>query len=413
MNPGSAAPRHSDFSGRRPVCIPCIPAGRLYAWIAVLFFGAAIAGCDSGPAPSLYDPDRASAPDPLVTSISPEGFALAGVDVVTIDGSNFSAQVSDNLVYFNEVRGEVLEASATRLRVQAPATPGADIEVRVSVLGAENYSNGIAYRLEAAVEPFGDIAGFEEPFSIASDPAGNLYVSMNSDNRSVGVLRMAPDGARSPFVESTFIWTDMAYGTDDMLYTVRSVRAVFRFAEGGRQEVWGVIPDNSVRLSAITFGPENNLWAGGNNANIYRIAPDKSVEAFPFEANVRSLRFFEGYLYAAATRDNASGIWRWPVTGGRAGEAELYFDVTGETGAEALALAFAANGDLFVGTNGADPVLLVEPNGQADVFYPGLFMPAATAFAWGASPNLYMVQGRTDTTPPGLFRINTRREAAQ
>ncbi len=410
MKPGSAAPRHSDFALRNPMFGS---VARSCVGVAALLFAAAMAGCDSGPAPSLYDPDRPSGPDPAITSIEPAEFALAGVDIVTLAGSNFSADAANNLVYFNEVRAEVAEASPTSLKVKAPATPGADIEVRVSVLGAENYSNGIAYRLEAAVESFGDVTPVEEPVFIASDPAGNLYVSMRSGGSSAGVIRIAPDGARSQFVETTFTWRDMLYGADDMLYAVRGVRAVFRFMEGGRQQVWVAIPDNSVRLSAMTFDPDNNMWAGGNNENIYRIAPDKSVEAFPFEANVRALRFFGGYLYAAATRDNASGIWRWPVTGGQPGEAERYFDVTGASGAEALALAFAANGDLFVGTNAADPVLLVESGGEGSAFYPGLLLPAAASFAWGVAPNLYMVQGRTDTTTPDLIRINTRREGAR
>ncbi len=409
MNPGSAAPHHSNCFDRKPVCIS---VGRLYALITALLFGAAIAGCDTA-APSLYDPGRTSGPDPKIDSITPTDFALAGVDTVTIDGANFSITPSDNLVYFNDARGDIAEASATRLVVAAPNTPGADIEVRVAVLGAENYSNGIAYRLEAAVEPFGDIAGFEEPFSIASDRTGNLYVSMNSDSRSVGVLRMAPDGTRSPFVETTFIWTDMAYGDDNLLYTVRTVRAVFRFAEGGRQEVWGVIPDNSAKLSTIAFDEEGNLWAGGNNDNVYRIAPDKSIETFPFEANVRDLTVFDGHLYAAATREGASTIWRWPISGGRLGEAETWFDVTGSFGAEALALAFATNGDLFVGTSGMDPVLLISPDRQGRPFYPGILLPAAASFAWGAAPSLYMVQGRTDATLPDLIRINTRREGVR
>ncbi len=409
MNPGSAAPHHSNCFDRKPVCIS---VGRLYALITALLFGAAIAGCDTT-APSLYDPDRTSGPDPKIDSITPTDFALAGVDTVTIDGANFSITPSDNLVYFNDARGDIAEASATRLVVAAPNTPGADIEVRVAVLGAENYSNGVAYRLEAAAEPFGNITGFEEPFSITSDAAGNLYVSLNSDGRSAGVLRMAPDGARSPFVETTFIWTDMAYGDDNLLYTVRTVRAVFRFAEGGRQEVWGVIPDNSAKLSTIAFDEEGNLWAGGNNDNVYRIAPDKSIETFPFEANVRDLTVFDGHLYAAATREGASTIWRWPISGGRLGEAETWFDVTGSFGAEALALAFATNGDLFVGTSGMDPVLLISPDRQGRPFYPGILLPAAASFAWGAAPSLYMVQGKTDTTPPGLIRINTRREGVR
>ncbi|GMQ81366.1 MAG: hypothetical protein BMS9Abin05_0797 [Rhodothermia bacterium] len=381
--------------------------------ISVLTTGTLITACDTGPAPSLYNPDRPSKADPVISSVEPSGSALAGVDIVTISGENFSSNLTENLVYFDNTRADVLEAGPTQLRVRAPNTPSAELQIRVAILGAENYSNSRSYRLDSAAEQFGSITSFEEPFALASDASGNLYVSLNSDNRSVGIVRMTPDGTRSSYIETTFKWDSMAFGSDGLLYTVRSVRAIFRFAEGGSQQVWAVLPDNSARLTAISFDDQGNLWAGGNNQNLYRVTPDKTILAFPFEANIRALAVFGSYLYAAATQDDASKIWRFQLSPVGIGTAEEYYDVTGNFGAEAFALAFTTTGELFIGTDATDPVIVVFPDRLGQALYPGVLHPAAVSFAWGNTPSLYMTQGKTDTTTPNLIRINTRREGAR
>lgn len=371
-------------------------------------------GCDTGPAPSLFDPDAQSAPDPVIASIEPAGAALAGVDILTITGQNFAPNRDDNLVFFDEERGEVIEATASQLRVRPPNLPKPELGVRIAVLGAENFSNTIPYRLDAAAEAFGNIAGFEEPFALTSDAEGNLYVSLLSDGRSAGILRMAPDGARSTFVETTFKWDGLAFGPDGLLYAARGVRALFRFAEGAPQETWAVVSNTSERLSTLDFDEQGNVWTGGNSANLYRIAPDAGIETFPFEANVRDLVVFNGNLFVAATQaDGTSKVWRFPITDAGLGNAEEYFDVTGQYGAEAFALAFATNGDLFIGTDAADPILEVLADRTPAALYPGILQPAAVAFAWGAGTSLFMTQGKTDLTEPDLVRIETRREGAR
>ncbi len=371
-------------------------------------------GCDTGPAPSLHDPDAQGNPDPVVSSIDPAGAALAGVDILTITGQNFATNTNDNLVFFDEERGEVIEATSTQLRVLPPNLPKPELGIRIAVLGAENFSNTTPYRLDAAAEPFGSIAGFEEPFALTTDADGNLYVSLLSDGRSAGILRMAPDGTRSIFVETTFKWDGIAFGPDGLLYTARGVRALFRFAEGEPQETWAVVPTTSERLSTLDFDDQGNVWTGGNSANLYRIAPDASIEAFPFEGNVRDLNVFSGSLYVAATQDDGtSKVWRLPITDAGLGTAEEYFDVTAQYGAEAFALAFATNGDLFIGTDASDPIVEVLADGTHAALYPGILQPAAVAFAWGSGTSLFMTQGQTNETNPDLVRIETRREGAR
>lgn len=377
------------------------------AFRLVVACAALATGCDTGPAPSLYDPDTESAPDPVITSVDPEGAALAGVDIITIVGSNFSGTAGNNLVYFGSTRGDLLEASTTSLSVRPPNTPQPQLQLRVAVIGAENFSNAVRYRLEAAAEDFGKIAAFEEPFAITSDDEGNLFVSLFSDNRSVGVIRMAPNGARSTFVETTFKWDAMEFGPDGALYTARGVRAIFRFTEGSSQETWAVIQDSAVRIRALAFDVQGNLWAGGPNSGIFRIAPDKSIRQFAFEPDVTDLVVAGGVLYAAASEDGTSQVVRLPIlASGDLGAAEALFSISD---ARVHALAVAATGEVLVGTDAADPVYVVQTDGSADVLYPGILTPAAVSFAWGAGTALYMTRGKTDSTTPNLVRVNVRR----
>ncbi len=380
---------------------------RALLWLAVV--GQAImAGCDTGPAPSLYDPDLERAPDPIIASVDPEGAALAGVDIVTIVGQNFSGMASDNLVYFGDTRGELLEAAPTTLRVRPPNTPRPELELRVAVVGAENFSNAVHYRLEAAAEEFGKIAAFEEPFAITSDGEGNLYVSLFSDGRSVGVVRMAHDGTRSTYVESTFKWDALKFGPDGALYTARGVRAVFRFTEGSSQETWAVIQDSAVRIRALAFDGQGNLWAGGPNSSLFRIAPDKSIRQFAFEPDVSDLVVAGNTLYAAALDQGQSQAYRIAILpNGDLGTSEVLYDAAD---ARVHALAVAASGEVIVGTDAPDPLYVVQADGSADVLYPGILAPAAVSFAWGSGTTLFMTRGKTDSTTPNLIKANVRRE---
>lgn len=373
-----------------------------------------LVGCDTGPAPSLFDPDAQSAPAPVIASIDPAGSALAGVDVLTFSGQNFSADPTRNLVYFNDTRGVVLEASPTQLKVQAPNLPSPDIQVRIAVLEAQDFSNSVSYTLDPAAERFSDIKGFEEPFAITSDAAGNIYVSLFSGGSSAGIKRIAPDGTRSDLVATTFKWDALTFGPDGLLYAARGVRAIFRLPEGGTQETIVISPSNADRLAALAFDTQGNLWVGGNASSVFRLAPDGSIEAFSFEANIRDLAVFGNSLYAVGSQNDTALVWRFPLNSdGTLGAAEVVLDVTAAFGADVFALAIATNGDVLIGTDGEDPVILIKPDGTAASLYPGVLDPIAISFAWGAGTSLYMTQGRTPDTEPDLVRIEARREGAR
>lgn len=373
-------------------------------------------GCETGPADSLFDPDRDFRSDPVISTMNPPGQALAGIGTITIEGQNFSPVPEENLVFFDDVRATVLEASPTQLVVRSPNLPKQGISVKVTVVGAENVSNAGTYILEPAVVDFGAIKDFEEPFAIATDDDGNVYVSLFANAASVGIKKILPDGTRQDYVSTTFKWDALELASDGYLYGVRGVQAIFRFPPGGgERENWAILSDRSARLVALDFDEQGNAWVGGRGGNIYRITPDVNITSFPFEQDVRALKTFAGHLYVASVTGPNATIWRFPITDAGLGPQEPYFALTQETGAGVVpfSLAFSQSGELFVGTNAPDPLILVDQDGSWEFFYRGLLKPPAFSLAWGQGPNLFLSRTDTEGSPGRIVKINTQREGAR
>lgn len=376
--------------------------------MALIACTAWLAGCDTTPANTLFDEAPPLRDDPVVTAVEPSSGALAGIGTVTILGENFSTTPSENLVYFDDVRAEVLSASPTELVVETPRLPRSDIQIRVNVIGAEHFSNSVTYALESAVEEVGGVADFEESFAIATDEDHNLYVSLFANNASVGIKRILPDGTREDYISSTFKWDALAM-KEGRLYGVRNVRAVFRFPEGGGdQEVWAVADDRSARFTELAVDQEGDVWVGGTGGNLYRIDESGRPEPVPMEGPVTGLAAHGGAIYAARTEEGISSVWRFPVTAGGLETGEKLLDLP--PGVRAQSLAAARDGSLFVGTDADDPLVLIEADGTADTFYEGLLEPPAFSLAWGEGPNLFMSRTDLPGSPSTIIRINTQRD---
>lgn len=391
---------------------------KILAPICIIVLAFVFAGCTTETEPSLWPPAYEGKPAPTITSLVPPSSALAGVSTITINGSNFSPRKEENLVYFDATVAEILEASVNQLKVKAPNLVKDSIKVRVAVRGAELFSNTVLYRLEAAVTDFGGLLPVDEPWGIACDRDGNVYVSLMSGGVSAGVKKITPTGVRtdySPPVPGVPRWATMKIGPGGYLYAARIVRALFRIPPGGgTATLWassglGVVYD-------FDFDAQGNIWAGGNNPAIYRIKPDRSVKAFSFVANVRSVRVYDNYVWLGARVDTVEGVWRFRIISADSlGPVEKYFDFTANypvRGAGVFAITFSADGYMFVGTDGPAGIILVHPNRSWESFYPGLLRPKSVAFAWGKGTELYVTRERFAGSTPALIRINTLKAGA-
>lgn len=390
---------------------------RLGGLFLLFVFAAVVSACDTGPAESLWDPDAAVGAEPSISGVDPPDIALSGVDVITITGQNFSATQSNNLVFFNATPVPVLQSSTTELKVRTPIMEVTSVTIRVAVVGgdAESFSNGYQLGLLPAAEEFGDILRSERVFAVATDSNGDIFASVFQGGRSVGIRRITPAGEADDYYTSTFPWDGFDFGPDGALYAVRGVRAIFQFApEGGTQATWAVEANTAVKFVDVDFDGLGNLWAVGDNENLYRVSPDKTITPFPFAANVQAVKVAGSELYALVDGTGGGELWRFMIDGaGNINAGELFFDVGVAAGSEVkmLSLEAAQNGDLFVGTDAEDPIWVVHADRTGEVLYPGVLDRPAESFAWIEETFLIMVEGLrgVEGETVSLQKINTRR----
>ncbi len=375
----------------------------------------AVAACDTGPAETLWDPDAPAGADPVIAEVEPADLALAGVDIVTIRGQNFSASIEQNIVFFNATRVPILQSSTTELTVRAPNLRATDVTIRISVIGgdAESFSNGYQLKLLPAAEVYGDLLPAEQPFALAAGADNSIYASIFAGGVSAGIKQISSVGESVVYSSTTFRWDGLDLGPDGYLYGVRGVRAVFRFPPaGGVQETWAVEANSAVKFIDVEFDGTGNLWAAGPNNNLYRIAPDKTITPFPFSASVAALKIVGSTLYAVVSGAAGAEVWAFSIDAvGNLSAGQLHADLSTQTSATPLSLEAATDGDLFVGTDGANPVWMVHADGSAEPLYPGVLTMKAVSLAWGEGPFLLMAQSISKPGDvPKIIKINTRSE---
>ncbi len=356
-----------------------------------------ISGCENSKTGSLYDPNTPTKPQPTIASVNPAGSAYAGMDTILINGANFSTTLSENTVYFNTASASLLKATAAQITLLAPLVTLDSIAIRVSVVGADLFSNTYQYKLLPGLIPFGALITGEAATSVTTDASGNVYAGYSAAGTESGIAKLTPAGVRTNYAPGTAgvtLWSSLKTGPGGAIYCVRNVRAVYQFPKGGggSATLWSALPTGTV-ASDIDFDQSGNLWVGGNNSNIYRIDPAKVVTPFPFVGLIHSLRVYNGYLYFAAKTDVGEKIWRAQISASGMGTPEIYFDFAAAYPTNvAVAITFSSDGILYIGTDSPDGIIVVNPNKSYStpfLAYNATYSPSFFSFTWGAADDLY------------------------
>ena len=100
----------------------------------LLGFSIFILSCEEPDAPdSVWDENDQGGSTPIVSSVEPAQGAFAGIDTLTITGQYFSDNMSENLVYFNGMLGNVVEATSTTIGVVPPNLVSDSVQINVAV----------------------------------------------------------------------------------------------------------------------------------------------------------------------------------------------------------------------------------------------------------------------------------------
>jgi hypothetical protein len=393
----------------------------LYCLAAMLLL---MTGCKEDTATSVYDPNFVGGPRPKlasVTSSTAGGVVFAGISQLTITGTNFSPNAADNIVHFDLVAATVLEASATRLVVRAPIYVKDSSALFIAVKGAAQYSDTLLVSIQAAVSNYGGFGSTEEAVGIATDAAGNLYASMKIAGGGNGIRKymVGPDtGFVYAAANGVTQWTGLKIGPGGVLFGARVARALYTIPQNAAPVVWAQATGSS--LLDIDFDNLGNLWAVGNSIYRFKVS-DKSMTPFPVAAAVavlRSVRVYDGYVYVAGKMDSTEGVWRYKLgADGSLGASQEYFNLSKQpgyayNGPTANAITFNTDGEMYLGTSGAEGILLVAPGGGSyQAYYPGLISPSTISFAWGKGSTLFASR-TSDTVAKTIIKINTLKSGA-
>jgi hypothetical protein len=375
-----------------------------------------LGGCKEDAPPSLFNPNATSGLQPTITSIAPPSPGLAGVTTLTITGANFSATPGENIVYFDATPGTVLAASSTQLKVRPPALVKDSILIKVSVLGSPTFSNPpLVYKLTAAFTNVAVVSNYGPPWATAADPVGNLYVSIQGG----GIRKIDANDSGTVWAPSTFTkFSSLKIGKNDTLFGALGLRALIAITQGKSPAIYVSLPAGVV-LTDFDFDAQGNIWAAGTNTSVYRIAPNKSIKSYPLDAVIRSVRVYNGSVYfAGKTRvDSLEKVLRYPLDASNdLGAQETYFNFSasafGAGGQSVYAINFTSQGDLMLGTDYSDPIIVVHPDKSSEVFYPGIFTPTLHILAWGKGTQLVAVKGTAAAgavaSSEKVYRINAQ-----
>ena len=376
---------------------------------------------------SVYNPDyESSQPKPVITSISPLDGYLAGVDSVIISGSNFATHTDSLTINFGGSPGVILNASKSELIVRPGTTWGDDLDVRVSVRGAEFFSDIYNYTL---FQPFGVYPGLtidDAPTSpIAIDDQDNIYTIINTNN-VIRYKRISPDGVvtidttRAPVdgaptnITMRFdTYSDIEAGPGGLLLmTQQNIRAIFQktFGDGLREGVWAASSSSAFKIRDIVFDNNGFLWVVGFDSDqIHRFtaaSPGGSEAKFPFVGNLSSVAFHSvtNELFVGGEIEGTQQVWKFTIDGsGNIGAGELYFDFGAYYEGTLTSMVLASNGELLITTGaqvaGVDKpsIVRVFPNGAHQELYEGMTKPGAYSITW-RSDNYAVVAIRGDET---------------
>ena len=371
---------------------------------------------------NIWDENDQGNASPSISSVEPEA-AFAGIDTLTISGQNFSENSSENLVYFNNMLGEVVNATSTSLSVITPNLVSDSVQIRVAVQGAFLFADHSSlYTLTAAVLDYGPFDQFTDIFSLDLDRDENLIVSLDgTPNAEFWIVDTNQDSA---------VWSGalakgsgMKLGPTGSVYFVNYQRFLYKDEQGTPKENSEIFKRLNGNATDLDFDSYGNLFVGGagSTIDVVDINDDGGLTSGVTEAknldtlDILSLKVLNDYLYVLTTTvASDQSIYKMQILddSGSLGDLELVFDWSAYTNKLSSALCFtlSESGDLFVGSDSDDQPLTYIQNGNASGFYTSILTAPISYMAWGNSNYLYLINKTEETNR--VQRVDTRMSGA-
>ena len=422
-------------------------------------------GCENDYPEDIWQPDAVGLTDPVINSVDPADKAFEGISIITLDVTNASGTIAENIVSFNGVLGTIIadQSDQTQLIVQVPVVIEDEavnildsVRITLAVQGAYDlavYPNASStvqnYQLEKAAVIWGDFKGSadmdQNPRAVACDRDENIYVS-TYDGAAKEIYMVDPSGTQSFYSTATAsVVTGMVMGPGDSLYYARAYKYVYVCPPGaGTSAKFNTtgLP-NSGKANALDFDQNGILFAVGRGSPsaVFSLTKDATPTASNEFDNFElvTCKVYNGYLYVGGIQYDAlgteltEGIWRSAITGtdGTLGTHELVFDWSnhvGVDGPELQSILIDEYGKILIGSaetysaggsyTGGTTITILDPSsGATEPLYASVLFAPATHMVWGNSNYLYVSRHTANLSAGGapekkIIRVALDRNSA-
>jgi hypothetical protein len=366
---------------------------KLVVILSILGWVISIIGCKNETVQPLWDKKSPSPQVPVITRLDPDSAALPGVNKIKIFGKNLNLgeALSDDQVYFDNVKTDVIEGSDTSLTVLRPNIVGDSISVNVSSLKGIGIARHGPYRVDPVMDQF--INSALQMDAIEIDRNENLYFV---ERLSLDIYQVTPGRTKAKVGTARSIVSDIKFAPSGKLLIFSQSTSVIDQLDitTGTRTPWVYLVN---RLGFCDFDVNGNLYVGGLNRSLYVVRPDTSritVSGYNSD-NIISLRVCNGYVYILTA---SSVIWRNQILNatGSLGTKEKVLDLTsGGFPASPQKITFSASGLLYIASDDTLQRTVVTydlTNQQLETVYKGIIPNSPPVkFVWGTGNLLYML----------------------
>ena len=373
-------------------------------FMAVLM--AVMTGCTYDVAEPQWYADYQAPPTPTITQVTPADVAGPGVSTITITGTNFAVDPDTNLVYFGNVRAEIVAASATAITVLRPnlVTDSAYIKV-VSPKALVVAKLAQPYKIDQVHQRWGSFLVATEALSGAAiDDNENLYVTNQSSKR---IYKVDPTNNQILLGEATRIPADAKIGPDGNLVLMCTNRVIEAMdVTTGAVSEWGRLPTGK-NAKFGDFDANGYLYTGGAKSDLFTIGPDKNPVASTLYAkdDINAVRVYNGYLYLLI-KPGGTGTVQTIVrhsigAAGALGPKEVMLEWNEATVGTLVTrtirgITFSSTGIMYAVTDSVDPLLMVDLTAKTvQIMYKGILPGYCKYFCGSSRQYIYMIVGDT------------------
>ncbi len=389
------------------------------------FMFAVLIQCKNEYPEPLYPPDIQYKPNPHITAVIPADTALSGVQLLTIEGQNFSSRPSGNHVFFNAVEGKTVDASPTQITVQVPSLNNMRTEYLDSVIMKARVDSAILYAdynesfeyfltFHGLALEYGSFEDTEDIVSMACSADETLYLTAGS-----AVYFVEPDSVKKKYTKLLAVGAvSIKTGPGGYMYYVQDI-GMFRVPPGGGTDGWYVL--FSQANSDLDFDESGRLYCANKDGKVYLVdvasKQAQSVATYPDSVQLTSLRIYDGAVYVSAKSIAKNpdpslpveAIWKNEIQpDGSLGPNQLVFDwqaYNAHQKANIVKFTFNNLGDMLIAANAGDALTILHSDGMAEPFYSSILYAPVVDMTWGNGKYLYLI-ANSDQKKKRLIKVD-------